>query len=229
MKKFIIKLVNKQRNKWREKRFNFFIDATNLKKGSTVLDLGGHDGSFFYNFKSKINHLDLKIIIADVDKQALEIAKSRGFETLLIEGDERIPIDDKSIDMIFCNSVIEHITIPNSEIWDCTDEEIFKKKSWSHQTNFASEINRVGKGYFVQTPHIHFIIESHSWLPFVSLLSRKNFIKTLKFTNKFWIVKSAPSYNLLDESQMMDLFPNADNIYVKKVLGFKKEVIAYKK
>ena len=179
MKNFIIGLVNKRRNKWREERFNFFLETANIQKGSTILDLGGHDGSFFHNFKNKINHLDLKIIIADVDRQALEVAKSRGFETLLIEEDERIPIESQSIDMVFCNSVIEHITVPSSEIWTCADEEYFKNTSWKRQESFASEIIRVGKGYFVQTPHVDFIIEAHSWLPFVTMLNRKNFIRVL--------------------------------------------------
>ena len=229
MKKFIISLVNKKRNQWREERFNLFLKNANIQKGSTILDLGGHDGGFFHNFQDKINHLDLKIIIADVDKQALEVAKSRGFEVLLIAEDEKISLDDQSIDMIFCNSVIEHITVPSSEIWTCTDEEYFNNTSWKRQEAFANEILRVGKGYFVQTPHVDFIIEAHSWLPLVTRLSRINFIKVLRFTNKFWIVKSAPGCHLLNEVQMKKLFDNADNVYVKKIFGSKKEVIAYKK
>lgn len=228
MKNIIINLVNKQRHKWREDRFNLFLKIANVKEGATILDLGGHDGSFFYNYKDKIAHLNLKIIIADIDEKALEIAKNRGFETLLLNKDEGIPLGDNSIDIVFCNSVIEHITVPESEVWTCRDEKLFKEISYTNQKNFANEIMRVGKGYFIQTPHAHFIIETHSWLPFSAFLNRKHFIQLLNFTNKFWIIPSTPNYNLLHEKQMADLFPNASNIYVKKALGFKKEIIAAK-
>lgn len=221
-------LIQKQSDKWALKRFNLFLDLLKPVKNSTILDLGGYNGKFFYKFQDMIKHLDLKIIIADIDELALNTAKERGFDVVLLDGSGIINLPDKSVDIVFCNSVIEHVTLPKEDIWSCFDDKIFKEKSETRQKTFAEEIKRVGKKYFVQTPHIKFPIESHTWLPFVAGLKRRNLINLIKFSNKFWIKKTSPDWNLLNEKQMSVLFTDADNVLVNKKLGFAKEIIAYK-
>lgn len=221
-------LIQKQSDKWALQRFNLFLDLLKPESNSTILDLGGYNGKFFYNFKNIIEHLNLKIIIADIDEEALAIAKERGFETLLLNDSGKINLSDKSVDIVFCNSVLEHVTLPKNKIWNAMDGEVFKKESEIHQKLFVEEIKRIGKKYFVQTPHVDFIIESHTWLPFVAKLSRRNLIKGIKFFNKFWIKKTSPDWNLLNEKQMGLLFSDANEIITNKVWGFKKEIIAYK-
>jgi len=226
--KILSALIQKQSDKWALKRFNLFLDLLKPAENSTILDLGGYNGKFFYKFQDMIKHIDLKIIIADIDKQALNIAKARGFETLLLDETGIINLPDKSVDIVFCNSVIEHVTLPKENIWGCFDDKIFKEKSEIRQKSFADEIKRVGKKYFVQTPHVDFIIDSHTWLPFMAKLSRRNLIKSLKFSNKFWVKKPSPDWNLLNEKQMNLFFPEANEIMINRVLGLKKEIIAYK-
>ena len=226
--KILSALIQKQSDKWALKRFNLFLDLLKPAENSTILDLGGYNGKFFYKFQDMIKHIDLKIIIADIDKQALNIAKARGFETLLLDETGIINLPDKSVDIVFCNSVIEHVTLPKEDIWSCFDDKIFKKESETRQKAFAEELKRVGKKYFVQTPHVDFIVESHTWLPFVAGLKRKNLIKLIKFSNKFWVKKTSPDWNLLNEEQMSLFFPEANKIIINRVLGLKKEIIAYK-
>lgn len=221
-------LVQKQSNKWAEQRFQLFLNLINPQPNSKILDLGGYDGKFFYRFKDMIKNLDLKIVIADIDEAGLKIAKERGFETLLLNEKGNINLQDKSIDIVFCNSVIEHVTLSKESVWECLDNKIFEEESNLRQKLFAQEIERIGKKYFVQTPHKDFPIEAHTWLPFINKLNRKAMINCIKLSNKFWIKKTSPDWNLLNKQQMSSLFPSADNIIVNKVLGFEKEIIAYK-
>lgn len=228
MYKKIRQLVKSLSNKWAKERLEFFLDKLNPPENSTVLDLGGHNGKFFYSYKDLIKHLNLKIIVADIDEKALTTAKSRGFDTVLLKESEPINLPDNSADIVFCNSVIEHVTVNKTKMYSYTDDKEFKKTAFENQQKFADEIRRTGRGYFVQTPHIAFPIESHTWLPFIAILSRKNLIRMLNLTNKFWVKKTSPDWHLLNEKQMRELFPDADSIIVNKKFGFKKEIIAYK-
>jgi len=60
----------------------------------------------------------------------------------------------------------------------------------------------------VQTPNKYFLLETHSWLPFIQYLPRFVLIPFIKFMNKFWIKKNQPDWNLLDKKDMKKLFPN---------------------
>ena len=56
-------------------------------------------------------------------------------------------IADLEFDVVFSNSVIEHLF------------------TWDNQMLMAHEIRRVGKRYFVQTPNKHFLLEPHFYVP----------------------------------------------------------------
>ena len=50
-------------------------------------------------------------------------------------------------------SVIEHVTLPKSEVWTTRSGKEFRERSLAHQRAFAREIQRVGRQFFVQTPY----------------------------------------------------------------------------
>jgi len=63
-----------------------------------------------------------------------------------------LPFADQSFDLVFSNSVIEHVG------------------DWEAQAQFAREIQRVGKRHWVQTPDRSFPVEPHLWTPFLHFL-----------------------------------------------------------
>lgn len=222
------KLFKKYHEKWAKEKFEFFLKNMNLSKDHTILDMGGGDGSYMDRFKSSLHNY--KVIIADIDENAMQTARNKGYYTAQIDAaSNRLPYNDQEIDCVFCNSVIEHITIPKDQLWsERSYADDFSKDAFAIQEKFAGELRRVAKKYYVQTPHRAFPVEAHTWFPFVGYLGRKNQLWVIKQLNKFWVKKTAPDWNLLNEHEMQQLFPDAEIIVWKKY-GFKKEIIAIKK
>ena len=222
------KLFNNYHEKWAVKKFEFFLKKVEPGKGETILDLGGSNGSYMDRFTSSLKNF--KITIADIDEDALKEAREKGYNTIVLDGSGgKLPFKDKEIDCIFCNSVIEHITIPKDQLWSTrSSSENFAKDSFDKQTFFASEIIRCSKKYYVQTPHRSFPVESHTWFPFIGYLNRRNQVRLIAVLNKYWIKKTQPDWNLLTEKEMKMIFPDAE-IFVFRKFGFKKEIIAIKK
>ncbi len=222
------KLFKKYHEKWAKEKFIFFLSNVKPEKGETILDLGGGNGSYMDRFSSSLK--DYNVVISDIDEPSLEKARAKGYQTYKIDASSNdLPYGDKEIDCIFCNSVIEHITIPKDELWTerskCAN---FKKEALEIQKKFAAEIIRSAKKYYVQTPHRHFPIEAHTWFPFISYMNRRLQVKMLKQLNKFWVKKTTPDWNLLTEHDMKEMFPDAE-IIVNRKLGIKKEIIAIKR
>lgn len=200
------------------------IDLNLAKK---VLDLGGGTGT---RMRSLFPNRTEGIFIADISEEELNEAKNKyGFETILLDESGKIPFEDKYFDFVFCNSVIEHVTVDKDDIYKITSNKVFKQKSLSRQKILAEEIKRVGKTYFVQTPNKHFIIESHTWFPsFYIYMSRKIQIKVINILNKYWIKSSGPDFLLLTFNDLRNLFSDAE-IIREKSFFMTKSLIAIKK
>ena len=136
-----------------------------------------------------------------------------------------MPFPDKFFDIVYCSSVIEHVTVPKSIIWELRSGRKFQDESRKRQKTFADEIRRLGKRYFVQTPYKHFVIESHTWLPFVAWLPRWVLIPTLRFTNLFWVKTANPDFYLLDRKELSRLFEGA-RIIEERAFGMTKSIVA---
>jgi len=119
---------------------------------------------------------------------------------------------DKEFDLVFSNSVIEHVGL------------------YHQQRQMAQEVQRVGKRYYVQTPNRYFPIEPHVLLPLFQFFpfGLKVFILTHCRSPWGWKMASeqeAKNYiraiRLLTEKELRNLFPGA-KIYKEKFFGLTK-------
>ncbi len=214
---------------WKRKRFMQFLELVKPSPSETILDLGGAQGTFFHDNMDLVREYNLKVVIADIKSDDLMVAEKRGFSTYLMQEDELSGMESGAFDVVFCNSVIEHVTIPKNCVWDSTGQD-FYEKAYCTQRAFAADIERISKKFYVQTPCVNFPIESHSWLPsfYAYPKDRDKHVKRLKMLNKYWIKSTVPDFNLLNEKQFADIFPSATAILCNRVLGFPKELIAYR-
>lgn len=212
----------------RKKRAELFRRYFSVDENTKILDLGSETGANIFNVLQSTNYQPQNVYIADIDARAVNEGNRRyGFNGVLIDETGNLPFSDEFFDIVYCSSVIEHTTVPKSAIWNLKNHAAFRAAAWKRQTIFAREITRLGKQYFVQTPARSFPIESHTWLPLVGYLPRQVFLPILRTSNRFWIKQAEPDFNLLNEKDMKELFPNAEIICEKK-LGLTKSVMAVK-
>jgi len=140
-----------------------------------------------------------------------------------VAGDGRaLPFPDGAFDIVFSNSVIEHVGDAAS------------------QRRFAAEVTRVGRRYWVQTPNRCFPVEQHLLTPFVHWLPRAWQHRIVpRFTVWTWLVRPARDrrdfylehylneVRLLDAAEMAALFPGA-SILRERFLGCTKSLVAVK-
>jgi 2-polyprenyl-3-methyl-5-hydroxy-6-metoxy-1,4-benzoquinol methylase len=133
-------------------------------------------------------------------------------------GDARdMPFDDRSFDVVFSNSVIEHVG------------------DFDDQKKCANEIRRVGQRYFVQTPNYFFPVEPHFITPFIHWLPRSFSRKLLGLTARNIITRDRngteevfQEVRLLKPNEMRELFPDAE-IRFERFLGLPKSILAIKR
>jgi len=191
----------------------------------SILDLGGEWGDFLARIR---NGLRAKFVIADIhEAYRSSVQQKYGFDFVLLEEDKPLPFGDKEFDIVISNSVIEHVTLPKKVCMAKLTQQEWVSKSLRRQQQFATEIRRVGKSYFVQTPHRNFPIETHTWLPFVNMLNHNQTVSLVRFTDKYWMKQCGyVDWNLLKPAQMQALFPEA-KLYIESFLGIPKSIIAH--
>lgn len=210
--------------KCRRRRGEIFKQYLNPKEGDLILDLGGEDGSYI----SQLIFFKKNVYIADISEKKLKKSAEKGYKTILLNEDGIIPYEDGYFDIIFCSSVIEHVTIDKKDILAIQTNKEFRELALERQKKLADEIQRAAKNYFVQTPYKYFPLESHSRLPVILvLLPRKLQIKIIKFFRKFWFARTTPDWNLLTVKDMKFLFPGA-KIVKERAFFFTKSLMAIK-
>jgi hypothetical protein len=127
-----------------------------------------------------------------------------------------LPFADKSFDIAFSNSVIEHVG------------------TWQDQQAFAIEARRVASKLWVQTPARSFPIEPHQFGLFVHFLPKRVQYKLARrFTIWGWLNKPTPAevrelvdeVRLLTYREMKELFPDC-HILKERCLLLTKSYIA---
>jgi hypothetical protein len=219
----LVYALSEQRRASRGAQFCELLQPT---ADDAILDLGSEEGGHI----AAIVPFRENVTIADIDPAALARGAERfGFQTALLDETGRLPFDDDQFDIVFCSSVIEHVTVPKGSIDAVRGKRTFERASWKRQRQFADEIRRVAKRYFVQTPNKWYPIESHTWLPLpIVLIPRRAQLRLVAWTNRWWIKRTMVDWNLLTAAQMAELFPGAA-IVRERTAGLTKSLIAVKR
>jgi hypothetical protein len=207
MKARLLTLLFWVSEKLRKRRIAKLLNHFNISEDTTILDVGGSGDWDWKSFG----------IEAAVTTLNLNSSSSKCLGRY-IRGDacDMHMFADGEFDLVFSNSVIEHL--PSCE----------------HQQRMATEIRRVGKAYWVQTPNKHFPLELHLCFPFIQYFPVKwriSFAKVWPFSfekmrnNQEGAIADAQVI-LLNRRQFAALFPQAEMI-CERFFGITKSLIVY--
>jgi len=216
--------LSKLTNRIKRKRVDLFVRSLGLGPGDAVLDLGSEDGSYLSAYYPYPENITIADIAEEPMKRGVERFGLKGY--ILIPTDGPLPIETGQFDAVWCNSVIEHVTLGRAEL-PTVSHEAFRSRADEHQRAFAREIARVARQYFVQTPCLHFPIESHSWLPFVQYLRHERQWRLSNGVMKsLWVKQWRADFYLYAASRFRDHFPDATGFHVERFCGLPKSQIA---
>ncbi len=192
----------------RTKRLKRFWDGYGLTESTRVLDVGGT--AFMWQLLPRRPSLVMLNIVPPKDWTMLPSVP------WVIGDGRRLPFGDKTFDVVFSNSVIEHLG------------------TLEDQQSFADECRRVGVRYYVQTPYRWFPIEPHLLSPLIHWLPKGFQMRMLRnFTIWGWLKRPTAKQcsrfvrevRLLTRVEMHKLFPDGE-IQQERVIGLTKSLIA---
>jgi SAM-dependent methyltransferase len=124
----------------RARRHERFFALTRLAPGMRVVDVG-------------CGALGLRGLEPSLDITGVDLVARPDYPGPFVQADAtgRLPFDDDAFDLAYSSSVVEHVEP-------------------GRRAEFAAEIKRVARGWFVQTPAWSFPIEPHALLPFAHWL-----------------------------------------------------------
>ena len=200
---------------FRQRRMRQFLEICRPTPETLLLDVGGNPKIWELLpplRRPRVVYLNLPRAFENGDDRAR-----------LVFGDGlHLPFADQSFDLVFSNSVIEHVG------------------SEANQQTFANEIRRVGRRYWVQTPNHGFPIEQHLLTPFLHWLPTDlKAAVARKFTvwdlvarpsadsRRFYIEHFLNDIRLLRRSDVSRLFPGA-SILAESFGPTTKSWIAYR-
>lgn len=215
-------LVNHQKkesivNRFRKKRFELLsarieklIDGDIFK----ILDVGG-DIRYWKNIGW--DHPACKIHLLNLYKSEIPSTETVKF-TSVVGNALDLPYQKKDFDLIFSNSVIEHVG------------------SYENQKQFANEVMRISDNYIIQTPAIWFPLEPHSLWPLFQFIPHPiRALLIMTFNINYFpkaktykeAIKVSKSTIMFSKQRFQKLFPEAE-ILVEWFLGIPKSYTAVK-
>jgi SAM-dependent methyltransferase len=121
-----------------------------IEKGCRILDAGGEPGYWEYSIGAAKNFYR-RCEITCVNLKTFE-SHSENIRCMMGDATAMPEFGDKSFDIVFSNSVIEHVG------------------DFESQAAMAATVRRIGRYYFIQTPNYYFPIEPHYLFPFANRL-----------------------------------------------------------
>lgn len=200
-------------NRMRSRRFEKFAALiAAFPRPVRIIDVGGTE--LFWEQRGWAGRDDAEITLVN-----LEAVETRHSNLTSVAGDATNleGFVDRSFDVAFSNSVIEHLF------------------TWESQQAMAREVRRVARAYWVQTPNFWFPIEPHfltpawHWLPTdvrVALLRRRRFGQRGPYPVEAQARRMVEEIRLLTGSEMRRLFPEA-TIMRERFGGLVKSFVAH--
>jgi len=147
--------------------------------------------------------LGLRALAPELDVTGTDVVDRPEYPGPFVRADatEGLPFADGEFDLAYSSSVVEHIAPARREA-------------------FASEVRRVARGWYVQTPARSFPIEPHALLPFAHWLP-------VGLRRHYWRLGAAGSWeeiSLLTRGELQALFPG--EIHAERLFGLAKSWIA---
>lgn len=193
---------------FRRERMRAFCEQLNIGRETRVLDVGG-SRTIWQQAPVKPHLTILNLYPRSVADSGENYVRASGC---------RMPFADNAFDVVFSNSVIEHLG------------------AWPTIQTFADEVRRVGRRYWVQTPNRRFPIEPHYLAPFLHYAPKSAQKRLLRYGSG-WGLLTKPSTKqvsdlvdelyLLDRRELASLFPDAD-VRGERFMGIDKSLVAWK-
>jgi len=203
--------VNPLSRRFRRPRMQRFVGECQITGDTRILDIGGTPDNW------QLAGVRPRLVLLNMPRARAELAGAIEW----VAGDGRaLPFRDGAFDVVFSNSVIEHVGDAAS------------------QQRFAREVARVGRAYWVQTPSRWFPVEQHLLTPLVHWLP-KRWQRAVVRRGTVWSALTRPSpdrrefyhehflrdVRLLGCGEMRALFPGA-RVIRERFLGITKSLIA---
>lgn len=199
-------------NRFRKKRMVVFEAMINqLPKPIRILDVGGDE--YFWVNAGFQNRDDIQIVLLNLTQSKVN---SSNMKSITGDATNLSEHADNSFDIVFSNSVIEHL------------------ETMDRQIKMANEVVRVGRYHYIQTPNKYFIVEPHYLLPYFQFVPKpiKYFVLTKTKLSRliYWDETFARNYvneiRLCSLKDMKRLFPKS-KIWIEKVLLMSKSFVAH--
>jgi ubiquinone/menaquinone biosynthesis C-methylase UbiE len=200
-------------NQMRAKRFEFFQQlAAPLPRPLSIIDIGGTP-----QFWERCGWADVDDIHITIVNLKSSECKHSNIEIKIGDATNLADYSDRSFDIAFSNSAIEHLFTPEN------------------QAAMAREVKRVGRAYWVQTPNYWFPIEPHfqflgwQWLPTavrVAIVRRYACGRRGPYPDLEQARKNVKEIRLMTRRELSQLFPNA-SVWSEKFYGLVKSWVVY--
>ncbi len=163
--------------KLRNERMNLFIELlinSKFEREIKILDIGGTN--YFWDLWLKKIPIPIDLTILNISQEV-----TKGYKSIILDANELYKLENLDYDVVFSNSLIEHLT------------------TYENQIKFAETVQRISKKHFIQTPAFIFPLEPHFLFPFFHWFSKKIRVFLVQHFNLGWYKKQV---NLLEPEKI---------------------------